>query len=107
MGGAALTIEFDGSDVEVSMPHAALWVVQHWTTIPPAGGRRSFNAARGFVGGAATLNQTILTRAHSFNAARGFVGGAAYWGATCASPNLGFNAARGFVGGAAERSDGF
>ena len=60
------------------MPHAALWVVQHWTTIPPAGGRRSFNAARGFVGGAAEHPVQRTAERCCFNAARGFVGGAAY-----------------------------
>ena len=36
-----------------------------------------FNAARGFVGGAATWNEKVFLLASGFNAARGFVGGAA------------------------------
>ena len=36
-----------------------------------------FNAARGFVGGAAVLNAHIIEMQGRFNAARGFVGGAA------------------------------
>ena len=37
----------------------------------------SFNAARGFVGGAASTVEDELYDLHGFNAARGFVGGAA------------------------------
>ena len=37
----------------VSMPHAALWVVQPGAGHPTLAASRSFNAARGFVGGAA------------------------------------------------------
>ena len=61
----------------VSMPHAALWVVQ------PARNRKDllvpgrFNAARGFVGGAAQSRESSRLLSPSFNAARGFVGGAA------------------------------
>ena len=46
---------FMHSLIMVSMPHAALWVVQH--QIVNVGGLLlgSFNAARGFVGGAAKL----------------------------------------------------
>ena len=39
-------------DEIVSMPHAALWVVQHRRAGRNKQTRRSFNAARGFVGGA-------------------------------------------------------
>ena len=39
--------------------------------------------------------------AFRFNAARGFVGGAAGWSEGTRSQEIGFNAARGFVGGAA------
>ena len=59
------------------MPHAALWVVQHYLPVEPRCCPHGFNAARGFVGGAAL---TILKKDYetlSFNAARGFVGGAA------------------------------
>ena len=38
----------------VSMPHAALWVVQQLNVIMDDGEIVSFNAARGFVGGAAS-----------------------------------------------------
>ena len=41
-------------DLEVSMPHAALWVVQLRKESNMIQFVRSFNAARGFVGGAAS-----------------------------------------------------
>ena len=109
------------------MPHAALWVVQPYGIENVSVRRECFNAARGFVGGAASLRkhtkslhlfqcrtrlcgwcsimQTEETRFFaSFNAARGFVGGAApIEGATADSQNR-FNAARGFVGGAARKN---
>ena len=53
------------------MPHAALWVVQllpsrlHISAVP------RFNAARGFVGGAATASNTSMRGLSGFNAARG------------------------------------
>ena len=56
------------------MPHAALWVVQAGrmeTKMETFG----FNAARGFVGGAA-MSSLRLRGQKGFNAARGFVGGA-------------------------------
>ena len=86
--------------LEVSMPHAALLVVQHAATDRRLWTDSGFNAARGFVGGAAVRVVQMLLH-QGFNAARGFVGGAA---APPTSPRkrLGrFNAARGFVGGAA------
>ena len=44
-------IDYDAKIIFVSMPHAALWVVQpRVATVHKASG--SFNAARGFVGGA-------------------------------------------------------
>ena len=61
----------------------------------------SFNAARGFVGGAAIHSLFESLRFSRFNAARGFVGGAALRVVTCPARELRFNAARGFVGGAA------
>ena len=128
VGGAARENEEVGiHDSDVSMPHAALWVVQ--PRIVGLGRRRifCFNAARGFVGGAAPRKGLLDMKFQSFNAARGFVGGAAVvsfynnpnrlrfqcrtrlcgW---CSrhhqrrqvSLDLGFNAARGFVGGAAQ-----
>ena len=62
----------------VSMPHAALWVVQQARRSQGRDSRRGFNAARGFVGGAATKNEKCIHVRESFNAARGFVGGAAW-----------------------------
>ena len=61
----------------------------------------SFNAARGFVGGAAPMRSLRCDGRDSFNAARGFVGGAA-GGFIMKNNNMikCFNAARGFVGGA-------
>ena len=62
-----------------------------------------FNAARGFVGGAAKKNDMLVERILCFNAARGFVGGAACHPRCILSFRRGFNAARGFVGGAASK----
>ena len=82
------------------MPHAALWVVQPSSLAQARKPRLCFNAARGFVGGAANywymkintwevsmphaalwvvqpLAKVRYTRMSRFNAARGFVGGAA------------------------------
>ncbi len=61
----------------VSMPHAALWVVQQSSGSTPNSSERCFNAARGFVGGAATSSFTHVRAVGGFNAACGFVGGAA------------------------------
>ena len=61
----------------VSMPHAALWVVQRMDDAVIATVFESFNAARGFVGGAAMNKRRNLSWLECFNAARGFVGGAA------------------------------
>ena len=44
----------------VSMPHAALWVVQQARRSQGRDSRRGFNAARGFVGGAATKNEKCI-----------------------------------------------
>ena len=63
--------------MEVSMPHAALWVVQLSTSQRRRRRPYCFNAARGFVGGAAIFLRTFFLMQFSFNAARGFVGGAA------------------------------
>ena len=59
------------------MPHAALWVVQLRKGEILVADYASFNAARGFVGGAARKGE-ILVADYGFNAARGFVGGAAF-----------------------------
>ena len=61
----------------VSMPHAALWVVQLCSQISSSVSATCFNAARGFVGGAASRSLLGFWVHTSFNAARGFVGGAA------------------------------
>ena len=61
----------------VSMPHAALWVVQPFSGLPTTISPMGFNAARGFVGGAARMVRPQSIGARGFNAARGFVGGAA------------------------------
>ena len=44
------------------MPHAALWVVQLEVYAYEAFERRGFNAARGFVGGAATMFAGLKAR---------------------------------------------
>ena len=109
----------------VSMPHAALWVVQPYGIENVSVRRECFNAARGFVGGAAfkmgaALQFSIVSMPHAalwvvqlcsqisssvsatcFNAARGFVGGAASRSLLGFWVHTSFNAARGFVGGAA------
>ena len=86
------------------MPHAALWVVQ---PLYDNEGNviRGFNAARGFVGGAAPTRRMVSSTSHRFNAARGFVGGAAVLTIVKDGSGKGFNAARGFVGGAATNVD--
>ena len=58
------------------MPHAALWVVQQSSRRDKDLVRRSFNAARGFVGGATYGRSYSKNPKSCFNAARGFVGGA-------------------------------
>ena len=58
------------------MPHAALWVVQLITAFVVVATACCFNAARGFVGGAALKNPEEDEDEEGFNAARGFVGGA-------------------------------
>ena len=76
MGGATRWSEARESINWVSMPHAALWVVQPylWWSIWTC--RWCFNAARGFVGGATTNVPNTSAASFGFNAARGFVGGA-------------------------------
>ena len=66
---------------QVSMPHAALWVVQRFSAPYVSAPQLGFNAARGFVGGAAVVGCVSVRFSGSFNAARGFVGGAAPTGA--------------------------
>ena len=59
------------------MPHAALWVVQQLSKDLSLISSACFNAARGFVGGAAHHGFDKPFQSIRFNAARGFVGGAA------------------------------
>ena len=63
--------------LKVSMPHAALWVVQPRNSMESFTSFQRFNAARGFVGGAAAIGRFNGLDMECFNAARGFVGGAA------------------------------
>ena len=83
------------------MPHAALWVVQLCSQISSSVSATCFNAARGFVGGAASRSLLGFWVHTSFNAARGFVGGATLSMRPPTPSMCSFNAARGFVGGAA------
>ena len=76
MGGAAPSILAFVNEQCVSMPHAALWVVQPIGSWSLAAKRARFNAARGFVGGATLVRVAKDPEKFSFNAARGFVGGA-------------------------------
>ena len=77
VGGAAPMTAPMTSPTAVSMPHAALWVVQQTVKIEIELDEQSFNAARGFVGGAAKTSAEEFESKKGFNAARGFVGGAA------------------------------
>ena len=90
----------------VSMPHAALWVVQLRSTLNGRCADMGFNAARGFVGGAATIAIAYSRAPHGVSMPH-----AALWvvqpqGCTaCFLAIHGFNAARGFVGGAAQKGN--
>ena len=101
VGGAAILFGALTTFFAVSMPHAALWVVQQNCGDAIVPDVESFNAARGFVGGAARSTFVRTAPTPCFNAARGFVGGAASCVAAIFSSQTCFNAARGFVGGAA------
>ena len=85
---------------EVSMPHAALLVVQDSYSCSIVMSSLSFNAARGFVGGARLKPTCTSSCVGSFIAARGFVGGARVLPIVVSDFTARFNAARGFVGGA-------
>ena len=61
---------------QVSMPHAALLVVQERYPTDQRVSPRSFNAARGFVCGASQNMLVMWLGSAGFNAARGFVCGA-------------------------------
>ena len=86
--------------LNVSMPHAALWVVQHRSQLEWVLGS-CFNAARGFVGGATKSDSFKHVLDHFVSMPH-----AALWVVqlysmcTCINRLNGFNAARGFVGGA-------
>ena len=103
VGGATARRRRSQKAILVSMPHAALWVVQRSWERSRLVAQSGFNAARGFVGGATVPICAFGLARCSFNAARGFVGGATpilmaqMKALTC------FNAARGFVGGATAR----
>ena len=101
VGGAASNLRGGTDPFAVSMPHAALWVVQLITAFVVVATACCFNAARGFVGGAALKNPEEDEDEEGFNAARGFVGGAAPRCGCARAHDCCFNAARGFVGGAA------
>ena len=75
VGGARGWIVTELHSCLVSMPHAALLVVQACTRSSHPKTRR-FNAARGFVGGARIVHSFPPSHSRCFNAARGFVGGA-------------------------------
>ena len=84
------------------MPHAALWVVQldgQWSDLYCA---RRFNAARGFVGGAADLGRVASDFKISFQCRTRLCGWCSPKSRKKSTDSLKcFNAARGFVGGAA------
>ena len=85
----------------VSMPHAALWVVQRSKRKWILAGTICFNAARGFVGGAACKGRSFRER-DSVSMPHAALWVVQHPGCTQGVlPSLCFNAARGFVGGAA------
>ena len=99
--GAALVI---GGAFIVSMPHAALWVVQQLFVGYFLFIEMGFNAARGFVGGAATSPLPHDRFINKFQCRTRLCG----WCSLVRELDLDsrfccFNAARGFVGGAARR----
>ena len=60
-GWCSLAMEIlTGEIIDVSMPHAALWVVQRCAITSFLILLRSFNAARGFVGGAASSLSALV-----------------------------------------------
>ena len=76
VGGATARRRRSQKAILVSMPHAALWVVQRSWERSRLVAQSGFNAARGFVGGATVPICAFGLARCSFNAARGFVGGA-------------------------------
>ena len=59
------------------MPHAALWVVQPIAEAFVVAAEKSFQCRTRLCGWCSTLADQILDEMEGFNAARGFVGGAA------------------------------
>ena len=99
-GATPLIKEYITNMIAVSMPHAALCVVQHYRSMGSICTRSCFNAARGFVCGATLSDIMSNIKHHGFNAARGFVCGATDLRSFVQMIKRGFNAARGFVCGA-------
>ena len=86
------------------MPHAALWVVQRQNCIRRDRCRESFNAARGFVGGAANTGGVGCTHRRVVSMPHAALWVVQHWKRWCSVfDQLSFNAARGFVGGAADQ----
>ena len=85
----------------VSMPHAALWVVQQIDTYVKKFAEESFNAARGFVGGAAATICCVRRATMTFQCRTRLCGWCSARRPSGFSLAISFNAARGFVGGAA------
>ena len=83
------------------IPHAALWVVQLERTAEISNRLRRFNAARGFVGGAAFNFFGNCVGSRKFQCRTRLCGWCSHLGTVALSGTIGFNAARGFVGGAA------
>ena len=86
---------------EVSMPHAALWVVQHFSQSNSKERHGCFNAARGFVGGATRKVLRLFVTHLLFQCRTRLCGWCNLQESRLSSRMaVGFNAARGFVGGA-------
>ena len=102
VGGAARMNLKCQHATKVSMPHAALWVVQQKVDIDIEGSAKWFQCRTRLCGWcSATSSLNSIEPEERFNAARGFVGGAAISCQGGKRSRKGFNAARGFVGGAA------
>ena len=83
------------------MPHAALWVVQRRSVASASCSRERFNAARGFVGGAATMIADGTVTVEEFQCRTRLCGWCSLYEQVHPKVHWRFNAARGFVGGAA------
>ena len=96
--------QYDGlrNMLRVSMPHAALWVVQQKIKRLFEVAMSRFNAARGFVGGAALMARAVPFIANEFQCRTRLCGWCSRHACFDGNDALcRFNAARGFVGGAA------